>query len=640
MISTEPAATNPGQPSAPKSDSTRWDGLGRFSARHIGPRASDIAAMVEQLGCARLDDLIDATVPAGIRLRRPLDLPSARSESSVLSELAGMAARNEIWRSYLGMGYHDCLTPPVIQRNLLENPGWYTQYTPYQAEISQGRLEGLLTFQTLITDLTGLPVANASLLDEATAAAEAMTMCHGIKHSENRSRFLVSDRCHPQNIELLRTRALPLGIEVMVGRTEDFEFDGTVFGALVQYPDTYGAIADWRSFIEAAHAAGALVVVAADPLSLMLLTPPGAFGADIAVGSAQRFGVPLGYGGPHAAYFATRDAFKRHLPGRLVGVSKDARGRPALRLTLQTREQHIRREKATSNICTAQALLANIAAMYAVYHGPDGLRAIAEKVHRLTSTLAEGLCRLGCAVGDQPFFDTLRIELEPGARAEFLRMAQSHRVNLRVIGDESVGISLDETVELADLDLLFQIFNGGRPAPFTADTLTAHLSPRIPPALLRNDSILTHPVFHQHRSETEMLRYLKRLEHRDLSLTTSMIPLGSCTMKLNAACEMLPITWPGFARLHPFAPADQAAGYQVLFSQLESWLAEITGFAAVSLQPNAGSQGEYAGLLVIRAWQARTRPTAPQRLPDSDLRAWNQSGQRHYGRPASGRGGL
>jgi glycine dehydrogenase len=557
--------------------------------------------MVREIGCASLDELVDATVPANIRLPRPLDLPRARSEMQVLADLESMASRNEIWRSYLGMGYHDCRTPAVIQRNLIENPGWYTQYTPYQAEISQGRLEGLLTFQTLITDLTGLPVANASLLDEATAAAEAMTMCHGIKRGEGRSRFFVSDQCHPQNIALLETRARPLGIEVIVGHAESFEFDAKVFGALLQYPDTYGVIRDWRSFTERAHTAGALVVVAADPLSLLLLTPPGQFGADVAVGSAQRFGVPLGYGGPHAAYFATRETFKRHMPGRLVGVSKDARGRPALRLTLQTREQHIRREKATSNICTAQALLANMAAMYAVYHGPDGLRAIAEKVHRMTSTLAEGLCRLGCAVGDAPFFDTLRIE--PGARAELLKIAQAHRVNLRVIGDKALGISLDETVELGDLDLLFQIFNGNRPARFTAESLTGHLSPRIPPALLRDDPILTHPVYHQYRSETEMLRYLKRLEQRDLSLTTSMIPLGSCTMKLNAACEMLPISWPEFARLHPFAPEAQAAGYRMIFSQLEQWLAEITGFSAVSLQPNAGSQGEYAGLLVIRAWQ-------------------------------------
>ena len=603
MIPTEPIASIPAQTPGPTSAAAYGVGLAQFAARHIGPRPEDIAAMVRQIGCAALDELIDATVPAGIRLCRPLELPPARGESVVLAELKAIAIRNEIWRSYLGMGYHDCRTPPVIQRNLLENPGWYTQYTPYQAEISQGRLEGLLTFQTLMTDLTGLPVANASLLDEATAAAEAMTMCHGIKQAERRSRFFVSDQCHPQNIALLQTRALPLGIEVLVGNAESFEFDATVFGALIQYPDTYGVINDWRSFIERAHASGALVVVAADPLSLMLLTPPGEFGADVAVGSAQRFGVPLGYGGPHAAYFATRETFKRHIPGRLVGVSKDARGRPALRLALQTREQHIRREKATSNICTAQALLANIAAMYAVYHGPEGLRVIAERVHQLTGMLAEGLCRLGCTVADRPFFDTLRVELPPAAQSDVLRIAQSHRVNLRVIDAESVGISLDETVEPADLDLLFRIFNGDRPAPFAADELTAHVSSRIPAGLRRHDPVLTHPVFHQYRSETEMLRHLKRLEQRDLSLTTSMIPLGSCTMKLNAACEMLPITWPEFSRLHPFAPASQAAGYRTIFDQLESWLAEITGFAAVSLQPNAGSQGEYAGLLVIRAWQ-------------------------------------
>jgi glycine dehydrogenase len=500
------------------------------------------------------------------------------------------------------MGYYDCVTPPVIQRNLLENPGWYTQYTPYQAEISQGRLEGLLTFQTLVTDLTGLPVANASLLDEATAAAEAMTMCHAIKRNEGRERFFVSDGCHPQNIDVIQTRARPLGIDVRVGDAETFEFDGSVFGVLVQYPDTYGAITDWRAFVERAHKAGALVIVAADLMGLTLLVPPGKLGADVAVGSAQRFGVPMGYGGPHAAFFATSDAFKRHIPGRLVGVSKDARGRPALRLALQTREQHIRREKATSNICTAQALLANMAAMYAVYHGPEGLRAIAGRIHELACVLAEGLSRLGATVDSRPFFDTLRVELNGDKAEEVLAAARRHRVNLRAIDAGTLGISLDETVDEEDLDRLFRIFNADRPAPFTAEELKPHAASRLPASLRRNDDYLQHPVFHQHRSETEMLRYLKRLEHRDLSLTSSMIPLGSCTMKLNAACEMLPVTWPGFARLHPFAPVEQAAGYGEIFGQLKHWLAEITGFDAVSLQPNAGSQGEYAGLLVIRAW--------------------------------------
>ena len=602
MILSEPATAGYVSSDPPGPDSTRSNAGGGFASRHIGPRPDDITAMVRQIGYTDLDELIDATVPIAIRLGRVMNLPPARTEQTTLEALKAIATQNEIWRTYLGMGYHDCLTPPVIQRNLFENPGWYTQYTPYQAEISQGRLEGLLTFQTLVTDLTGLAVANASLLDEATAAAEAMTMCHGIKQTENRSRFFISDGCHPQNIEVLRTRARPLGIELIIGNAETFDFDATVFGALLQYPDTYGTVTDGRLFVERAHAAGALVVVAADPLSLTLLVPPGAFGADVAVGSVQRFGVPLGYGGPHAAYFATRDSFKRHIPGRLVGVSKDARGRTALRLALQTREQHIRREKATSNICTAQALLANMAAMYAVYHGPEGLRAMALRVHQLTATLAEGLSRLGCTVDDRPFFDTLRVELDDAGSAELLKIARDHRVNLRVIGPQTLGISLDETVRPEDLDLLFRIFNGDHPAPFAADELRPHVSSRIPNAMLRTDSYLTHPVFHQYRSETEMLRYLKRLEHRDLSLTSSMIPLGSCTMKLNAACEMLPVTWPEFARLHPFAPASQAVGYRVLIDQLEMWLAEITGFSAVSLQPNAGSQGEYSGLLVIRAW--------------------------------------
>ncbi len=572
-----------------------------FAARHIGPKPAEIEAMVRLIGYSGLDELIEATVPEAIRIRRALNLPPARTEQRVLSELKAIAGENQVWRSYLGMGYHDSITPAVIQRNLLENPGWYTQYTPYQAEISQGRLEGLLTFQTLVTELTGMPVANASLLDEATAAAEAMGMCYGIKQRDERSRFIVSDRCHPQNIAVVRTRGRPIGVEVVVGDVEAFEFDPTVVGVLIQYPDTYGVVTDWCPVIERVHAAGGLVVVAADPLSLTLLKPPGGFGADVVVGSMQRFGVALGYGGPHAAYFATRESYKRHVPGRLVGVSKDARGRPALRLALQTREQHIRREKATSNVCTAQALLANMAAMYAVYHGPEGLRAIAQRVHHQTATLAEGLSRLGCTVDNRPFFDTLQVQPDQGLPA-LVKIAKAHRVNLRVVGPGTVGISLDETVEAEDLDLLFQIFNRDHPALFTAEELTPHVRTRIPEAFLRTDAYLRHAVFHQHRSETELLRYLKRLENRDLSLTASMIPLGSCTMKLNAACEMLPVSWPDFARLHPFAPPEQAAGYQRIFRQLEEWLAEITGLDAVSLQPNAGSQGEYSGLLVIRAW--------------------------------------
>jgi glycine dehydrogenase len=609
-----------------------------FVRRHIGPDPEEQGQMLAALGLSSLEALAQAVVPSGIRLDRPLQLPAPLSEAGALGALQSLAGRNRVFRSYLGMGYSDCLTPAVIQRNLLENPGWYTQYTPYQAEIAQGRLEGLLNFQTMICDLTGLAIANASLLDEATAAAEAMTLCVGLKSAEGRDLFLVSGACHPQNLEVIRTRARPLGIEVRVVDDQALpllpeDVVHKLAGVLVQYPDTTGAIHDFAPLGDWVHAKGGLLVVAADLLALTLLKPPGEFGADIAVGSAQRFGVPLGFGGPHAAYFAIREAFKRHLPGRLVGVSRDSRGRPALRLSLQTREQHIRREKATSNICTAQALLANVAMAYAVYHGPEGLTRIARRIHLLTRTLAVGLERLGFKVG-QPsrparpeqiqgaqavrgsqsghvpatgsaaFFDTLRIELPPGQSAEVVRRAESHRMNLRRIDDRTVGVSLDETVTEADLDELFEVFNGDQPASFTAGALaeSAGSDLRYPEPLGRTTPFLTHPVFHRHHSETEMLRYLKRLEARDLSLTHSMIPLGSCTMKLNAAVEMMPISWPGFARLHPFAPAGQTEGYRELFRQLEQWLAEITGFAAVSLQPNAGSQGEYAGLLVIRAW--------------------------------------
>ena len=574
----------------------------RFAARHIGPDAVETRQMLEACGFPSLDALIDATVPAGIRLAQPLQLPPARSEQGALAELKSIAAQNQVWRSFIGMGYHDCITPPVIQRNILENPGWYTQYTPYQAEIAQGRLEALLNFQTLITDLTGLDIANASLLDEGTAAAEAMTMCCGLKGKDGASAFFVSAACHPQTIDVVRARAKALGIEVIVGDHEQFVFDKKVFGVLLQYPATDGTVHDYRAFIEKAHAHDAMAVVAADLLSLVLLTPPGEFGADIAVGSAQRFGVPMGFGGPHAAFFATRDAFKRVMPGRLIGVSKDASGRPALRLTLQTREQHIRREKATSNICTAQVLLAIMASMYAVYHGPDGLRGIAQRVRQLTAILAAGLAKLGCVVSNPQFFDTLRIGLGQRTSAELVQVASKHRVNLRVIDAHTVGVTLDEAVSREDLETLFAIFNLDRPLPFTVEELAAATHAELPPALARKSSFLTHPVFNRHHSETEMLRYIRKLESRDLSLTSSMIPLGSCTMKLNATAEMFPVSWPEFAKLHPFAPASQTQGYQTMFRQLEAWLAECTGFAAVSLQPNAGSQGEYAGLLTIRAY--------------------------------------
>ncbi|MCU0771235.1 MAG: aminomethyl-transferring glycine dehydrogenase [Verrucomicrobia bacterium] len=576
----------------------------RFVRRHIGPRPTELAEMLAALGQPSLDALTDAAVPESIRLTRKLTLAGAVSEPEALSELRTLASRNRVFRSFIGLGYHDTFTPAVIQRNILENPGWYTQYTPYQSEISQGRLEMLLNFQTMVIDLTALDIANASLLDEPTACAEAMMMGHRIKGAPGRSRFLVADTCHPQNIEVARTRALPLGVEVQVVAPADFQLDENVFGVLLQYPDTFGVIHDFKPLIERVHAAGALAVVATDLLALTVLRPPGEFGADIAVGSAQQFGVPMGFGGPHAGFMATRDAFKRQLPGRLVGVSRDSRGKPALRLSLGTREQHIRRERATSNICTAQALLANLAAAYAIYHGPDGLKKIAERIRALTEILAAGLERLGYAMDPAPRFDTVRVPLGQRRAADITRLAQAHRMNFRLIDDQTLGISLDETTTASDVTEIWQVFNRDQPPLFTADDLaftgadrTASLS-----IVHRQSSILQHPVFRSYHSETDMLRYLKRLESKDLSLCQSMIPLGSCTMKLNAASEMLPVSWPEFARLHPFAPADQTEGYRLVAEQLEAWLAEITGLAGVSLQPNAGSQGEYAGLLAIRAY--------------------------------------
>ena len=568
----------------------------RFVARHIGPRPADIDRMLQECGFKSLDALADTAVPAQIRYRKPLNLPPSRSEHGLLAELRKTAAQNQVFRSFIGMGYYDCITPGVIQRNILENPGWYTQYTPYQAEISQGRLEALLNFQTMIADLTGLEIANASLLDEATAAAEAMTMCHALNAKDGKNTFFIADSCHPQTIAVVRTRAEALGISVAVGNHHTFQFSENVFAALVQYPASDGTIHDFRAFAETVHKHDALFIVATDLLSLTVLRPPGEFGADIAVGSAQRFGVPLGFGGPHAAFISTRDAHKRHLAGRIVGVSKDAQGRPALRLALQTREQHIRREKATSNICTAQVLLAIMASMYAVYHGPDGLKKIAERVHRLTAALASGLQRLGFEVANENFFDTLKIQAGNRPIKDILRAAENQRVNLRAYDSENVGVSLDEATSGEELEALLQIFNGDKPLNFRVEDLDT-TGPDLP---RRSSSFLTHPVFNRYHSETEMLRYIRRLESRDLSLTTSMIPLGSCTMKLNATAEMLPVTWPEFGRLHPFAPATQTQGYQALFRDLENWLGEISGFSGVSLQPNAGSQGEYAGLLVIR----------------------------------------
>jgi glycine dehydrogenase len=570
-----------------------------FARRHIGPNEEEVRAMLHDVGFDNLDALIDSTVPKDIRSGRQLNLPEAKSEGEALAELRVIAQKNKIARSFIGAGYYDCITPPVIQRNILENPGWYTAYTPYQAEIAQGRLEALLNFQQMIIDLTALDIANASMLDEATAAAEAMALCHAVV--PDRKTFFVADNCHPQTIAVVQTRAKPLGIEIKIGDHSRFKFDSTIFGALVQYPATDGAIYDYAEFVRKAHDVGALAVVAADILALTLLKPPGEFGADVAVGNTQRFGVPLGFGGPHAAYFATRDEFKRHMPGRLVGVSHDAEGRSAYRLALQTREQHIRRDKATSNICTAEVLLAVIASMYAVYHGPKGLRAIAERVHRLTGRVGDGLRALGCTVTHENFFDTVRIEVESSEVT--LEHAAKAGCNLRALGPCAVGISFDETTTPQDIELLMSIFRGTNVRDFDDDNV-GEPPIRIPQSAIRTSEYLTHPIFNTHDTETEMLRYLKKLESRDLSLTTSMIPLGSCTMKLNATAEMFPISWPEISKLHPFAPTGQAAGYMEIFQQLEEWLSEITGFAAVSLQPNAGSQGEFAGLLAIREYHA------------------------------------
>ena len=572
-----------------------------FANRHIGIDAQETEQMLKVLGYSSLDALIDDAVPATIRTTSPLNLPAAQTEAAALAQLREIARKNQVCRSFIGMGYHDCITPPVIQRNILENPGWYTAYTPYQAEIAQGRLEALLNFQTMIIDLTGMEIANASLLDEATAAAEAMTMSYGICKNKSNT-FFVSDTCHPQTIEVILTRAQPLGIEVILGNHFTFDFEQPIFGALLQYPASFGGLFDYRHFVARSHEMGALVTVAADPLSLTLLTPPGEFGADIVVGSTQRFGVPMGYGGPHAAYFATKEAYKRQVPGRIVGVSKDVHGKPALRLALQTREQHIRRDKATSNICTAQVLLAVMASMYAVYHGPKGLRAIASDIHRQAVLLAAGLKRLNYSIETIPIFDTVCVGVGDASAQTLVQLAESQGINLRWLEPGCICISLDETTTEADLYTLWHLFSSRDKLPFSLEELAAEANLTYSSNFARETPFLTDPVFNQYHSETELLRYLHHLESKDLSLTTSMIPLGSCTMKLNATAEMIPVTWPEFGKLHPFAPASQTAGYQELFSQLETWLAEITGFAGISLQPNAGSQGEYTGLQAIRAY--------------------------------------
>jgi glycine dehydrogenase len=581
-----------------------------FVHRHIGPTDAEIARMLESLGYGSLEEFAAATVPATIRLKKPLELHGVKEnagEFETLRRLKELAEFNKVFRSFIGMGYHDTITPPVILRNILENPGWYTQYTPYQAEISQGRLEALLNFQTMVADLTGLPLAGASLLDEGTAAAEAMAMCFSIAggHEESNTRrtFYIASDCHPQTIAVCRTRAESMGITVAVGDAERPDFSKSdLCGILLQYPTTDGRIECYRELCEKAHAAGVQVVAATDLLALTLITPPGEWGADIAVGSAQRFGVPMGAGGPHAGFIATRPEHVRRLPGRIIGVSRDAQGNPALRMAIQTREQHIKRERATSNICTAQALLAIIAGMYGCYHGPDGLRAIATRVHGLVQTLRVGLLKLGHEVADDLVFDTLRVRPKAGMKHAPIDMARALHMNLREYEDGTLGISLDETTSRLDLSRLMQAFGGTYNEDI--ESFAAQARTGIPEAFRRTTPFMTHPVFSSHQSETEMLRYIYRLQQRDLSLADAMIPLGSCTMKLNATSEMIPVTWPEFGRIHPFAPADQTKGYAQLYKDLESWLASITGFAAVSLQPNAGSQGEYAGLLAIRAYHA------------------------------------
>ncbi|MBL8981331.1 MAG: aminomethyl-transferring glycine dehydrogenase, partial [Gemmatimonadetes bacterium] len=564
-----------------------------FVRRHLGPSMDEVDAMLGALGYSSLDAFIDDVVPEGIRFRRTLNTGPARTEHDVLAELRGMADRNQQFRSYIGMGYHDTLVPPVIQRNILENPGWYTAYTPYQAEIAQGRLEALLNYQTMVIDLTGLEIANASMLDEGTAAAEAMHLAYGVKGKEGKETIVVDAGVHPQTIDIIQTRAWASGVNVVVTDTRTASFGADVFAVVLQYPATDGGIHDYRDAAARAHAADALVIACTDLLALTLLTPPGEWGADVAVGNSQRFGVPMGFGGPHAAFFATKDEFKRLMPGRLIGVSRDAQGRMALRMALGTREQHIRREKATSNICTAQVLLAVIAGMYAAWHGPQGLTRIAKRVHRLAALLAAGAERAGHAVPHE-FFDTVRVNLKGRTAQAVSEAALARGMNIRVLDATSVSIALDETTTEADVTDLLATLGG------TADTLS--VDDRYDERFARTSAFLTHPVFSRYHAEHEMLRYIRKLESRDLSLCHSMIALGSCTMKLNATAEMFPVTWASHGRMHPFAPASQMSGYAEMFKTLEADLAEITGFAAVSLQPNAGSQGEYAGLLVIRKY--------------------------------------
>ena len=579
-----------------------------FQRRHIGPNAGDTQLMLQTIGSASLDELISKTIPDSIRIKNELNIPAAVSEFEYLAELKKVAAKNKVYKNYIGQGYYGTITPSVILRNIFENPGWYTQYTPYQAEISQGRLESLLNFQTMVTDLTGLPIANASLLDEATAAAEAMAMIfHHMNKTDviSKPKLFVDNHIFPQTIDVLATRAEPIGIELVYGDYKTVQVDNTYFGAILQYPNNDGSVEDYRLFIDSVHAAEGLVIMATDLLALTLLTPPGELGADVAVGSAQRFGVPMGYGGPHAAFFATKDDFKRGMPGRLIGVSIDAQGNRALRMALQTREQHIKREKATSNICTAQALLANMAAMYVVYHGPSGLKDIANRIHLLTQSVADGLAKLGLSQTNTFYFDTLKVV---GLKADHVKtMAEKYHSNFRFFADSTVGISIDETTSVADANTILKIFEAVTEKSTGYQLNAKQLQTtnyKLQTDLQRSSAFLTHPVFNTHHSESQMMRYIKQLENKDLSLNTSMISLGSCTMKLNAASEMIPVSWPEFGGLHPFVPVNQTEGYQQIIDELNRFLCEITGFTACSLQPNSGAQGEYAGLLTIRAYHA------------------------------------
>ena len=574
---------------------------GDFMRRHIGPQEPQISEMLKLLGLKSLDELVDKAVPKVIRSDdEPLDLPPVLTERETQAVLRRVAARNRVFISMIGMGYHGTIMPPVIQRNVLENPGWYTAYTPYQAEVSQGRLEVLLAFQQMVMDLTGMDLANASLLDEATAAAEAMAMSHRVSKGKSNTYF-IDRNSHPQTIEVVRTRARPMGIDVVVGEPETELGEHDIFGALIQYPGTCGAVRDLTPVIAKVHDMGGLATVAADILALVMLKPPAEMGADIAIGNTQRFGVPMGYGGPHAAYFATRDEYKRQTPGRIIGVSVDSEGNRALRMAMQTREQHIRREKATSNICTAQVLLAMLSALYAIYHGPDGLSRIAERVHRMTVIMAEGLKRLGYEIIHDSYFDTVTVHL-PGMARRVAAAARASRINLRIVDSDHVGITFDETTQRKNLVALWRVFSSKAEDLLDIDALDAEVTDCIPDKLRRTSEFLTHPTFNLYHSETEMMRYLRFLAAKDIALDRSMIPLGSCTMKLNATTEMVPVTWRNFTHMHPFAPLDQTQGYQQLFEELEQMLCTITGFAAVSLQPNAGSQGEYAGLLVIRKY--------------------------------------